>query len=88
MLSRLWRPDSLALLVSCSVLCAYHENLFELLRRLVRPLDGHVPQAEALRSNRRLKIAILGAGMGGSALALWLRTSATSKKSLKINKMA
>lgn len=71
--ARLWRADSLALLVSVSVLALYNESVVALIRELLGRGDGHVKRAEALRSNRRLKVAILGAGMGGSALALWLR---------------
>ncbi|CAJ1353698.1 unnamed protein product, partial [Effrenium voratum] len=63
--------QSLALLLPALVF-VYYEPLIDLVRQLFR-CDGRAPRASALRSGRRLKVAILGAGMGGSALALWLR---------------
>eukprot|EP00439_Symbiodinium_sp_Y106_P076409 s2156_g15.t1 len=70
---RTWHADRLALLCSVALTAAWcQDSIIELVRRLLVS-DARVKRAEALRSGRRLKVAILGAGMGGSALALWLR---------------
>ncbi|CAE7681273.1 Fructose-bisphosphate aldolase 1, chloroplastic [Symbiodinium microadriaticum] len=70
---RTWHADRLALLCSVALTAAWcQDSIIELVRRLLAS-DARVKRAEALRSGRRLKVAILGAGMGGSALALWLR---------------
>jgi len=53
-------------------LVVYKETLFEAIRRVLGR-DSQLRRTKPLRQGRRLKVAILGGGLAGSAVALWLR---------------
>ncbi|CAE8612631.1 unnamed protein product [Polarella glacialis] len=51
---------------------AFRETICDAIRSFLG-LDSRVPRLKPLRSGRRIKVAILGGGIGGSAVAVWLR---------------
>jgi len=51
---------------------SYREALIESIRRLLGR-DSRLRRVKPLRQGRRLKVAILGGGLAGSTVALWLR---------------
>eukprot|EP00931_Biecheleriopsis_adriatica_P110915 TRINITY_DN85236_c0_g1_i1.p1 TRINITY_DN85236_c0_g1~~TRINITY_DN85236_c0_g1_i1.p1 ORF type:complete len:605 (-),score=101.80 TRINITY_DN85236_c0_g1_i1:140-1954(-) len=61
-----------AALASAALAAAFHESLTDWVRHLLG-WSSRMPRLAPLRSGRRIKVAIIGGGIGGSALALWLR---------------
>lgn len=59
--------------VSTAALAYLLQDLLNDSLRWLLGLDGTSPKLKPLRPGRKLKVAILGGGIGGSAVALWLR---------------
>mmetsp|Transcript_100561 Transcript_100561/g.300071 ORF Transcript_100561/g.300071 Transcript_100561/m.300071 type:complete len:583 (-) Transcript_100561:62-1810(-) len=54
------------------VLLSFREGILETARWLLGK-DSHIPRLSPLRPGRHLKVAIIGGGLTGSTVALWLR---------------
>ncbi|CAE8688094.1 unnamed protein product [Polarella glacialis] len=69
---RLESTVALVTIASALAVAAFRETICDAIRSFLG-LDSRVPRLKPLRSGRRIKVAILGGGIGGSAVALWLR---------------
>ncbi|CAE8646285.1 unnamed protein product, partial [Polarella glacialis] len=69
---RLESTVALVTIASALAAAAFRETICDAIRSFLG-LDSRVPRLKPLRSGRRIKVAILGGGIGGSAVAVWLR---------------
>jgi len=68
------RPETVLLVgaLASVAFISFHESITEALRWLLGR-ESQIPRLEPLRAGRPLKVAVLGSGLAGSTVALWLR---------------